>query len=231
MYLIYLDESGNSGVNLQNPQQPIFVLCALVVPEDKWLPIETKLQAGIDRFFPQPRPDDFEVHTNELINPRGFFRSFQVQHRLDFLQDWMRIAERNGLKVIYRAIVKKRLAHWIQNTYGSGVIINPHVVAFPLVAQVINSFLKSEPGSPLGILIADENKDVEYDVEKAIRLLRVDKSHLRLSQIIEKGFFVSSRTRVFSFSSATFAPFVRGAWRNRRLVSLSKPWIRRSYRG
>lgn len=197
MYLIYLDESGNSGVNLQDPQQPIFVLCALVVPEDKWLPVEIELQDSIDRFFPQPRPAGFEVHTNELINPRGYFRTFPVQHRLDFLQEWMTIAESNGLKVIYRAIAKKRLAQWIQNTYGAGVNINPHVVAFPLVAQVINSYLKSEPGSPLGILIADENKDVEYDIEKAIRLLRVDKSHLRLSQIIEKGFFVESHKSFF----------------------------------
>ena len=42
--------------------------------------------------------------------------------------------------------------------------------------------------------IADENKDVMYDVEKAIRLLRADMGALRLSQIIEKGFFIESHT-------------------------------------
>jgi hypothetical protein len=167
------------------------------VPEGKWLPIEIELQASIDRFFPQPRPDDFEVHANELINPRGFFRTIPIKHRLEFLEDWMQIAARNELKVIYRAIVKKRYARWLQTAFGGGVVINPHVAAFPLVAQVLNSYLKAEPGTPLGILISDENKDVEYDVEKTIRLLRGDSSHLRLSQIIEKGFFIESHKSLF----------------------------------
>lgn len=35
------------------------------------------------------------------------------------------------------------------------------------------------------------------DVEKAIRLLRVEPSALRLSQIIEKGFFIESDKSLF----------------------------------
>lgn len=197
MYLVYLDESGNTGNNLQETQQPVFVLCALLVPESKWLLIEMELQASIDRFFPSPRPLDFEVHANEIINPRHYFRQFPVRHRLDFVEDWMRIAARHELKVIYRAIVKKRFARWLQTTFGSGVLINPHVAAFALVAQVVNEYLKLVAGAPLGILISDENKDVIHDVEKAIRLLRGDPSSLRLSQIIEKGFFIESDKSLF----------------------------------
>lgn len=44
MHLIYLDESGNSGNNLGDPQQPIFVLGALVVPEACWLALEKDLE-------------------------------------------------------------------------------------------------------------------------------------------------------------------------------------------
>ena len=33
MHLIYLDESGQTGTNLKDPVQPIFVLGALIVPE------------------------------------------------------------------------------------------------------------------------------------------------------------------------------------------------------
>jgi Protein of unknown function (DUF3800) len=104
----------------------------------------------------------------------------------------MTIAAQHNLKVIYRAIVKKRFARWLQATFGSGVIINPRVAAFPMVAQVVNEYLKSLPDSPLGILISDENKDVMRDVEKAIRLLRTDLGTLRRGQIIEKGFFIES---------------------------------------
>ena len=49
------------------------------------------------------------------------------------------------------------------------------------------------PGSPLGILISDENQEVMPDIEKSIRLLRGEEGSLRLSQIVEKGFFIESQ--------------------------------------
>ena len=192
MHFIYLDESGNTGNNLNDVSQPIFVLGALIVPEQKWLKLEAELGAAIELAFPPPRPDDFEVHGTEIINARGFFRAFPIQKRLDFFKAWLEIAQRNELKFIYRAIAKKRYATWLQATFGSGVSINPHVVAFSLVAQVVNELLRTSPGAPLGMFISDENQQVVGDVEKSIRLLRGDLSSLRLGQIVEKGFFIES---------------------------------------
>jgi hypothetical protein len=40
MHLVYFDESGNSGTNLRDPQQPFFVLAALTVPETEWVGLE-----------------------------------------------------------------------------------------------------------------------------------------------------------------------------------------------
>ena len=71
MYLIYFDESGNTGTNLRDTQQPIFVLCALAVPKDKWLQVEQDLHAGVEAIYPAPRPDNFEIHAAELMSPRG----------------------------------------------------------------------------------------------------------------------------------------------------------------
>ena len=50
-------ESGQSGNNLNDLSQPIFVLAALVVPEARWLPVEKELLAAVATFFPPPRPD------------------------------------------------------------------------------------------------------------------------------------------------------------------------------
>lgn len=192
MHLVYLDESGNSGNNLNHAQQPIFVLAAMLVPEAEWLAIESELAAVVERFFPN-RPDDFEIHANEIINPRGFFRAFPIQTRLDFYKALMDVAARHKLKVIHRAIAKKRYLHWLEKTFGAGVVINPHLAAFPLVAHVVNDYLRQLPGSPLGIFISDENRDVMQDVEKSQRVLRGTPGRLHLSQIIEKGFFIDSR--------------------------------------
>lgn len=193
MHLIYLDESGQTGANLRDPVQPIFALGALVVPEACWLGLEKDLQAAIEAAFPQPRPDDFEIHATEISNPRkSFFKQYSISHRLAFRDDWFRLAQKHSLKFVYRAISKKRFADWSYNTFGSGVAINPHVAAFPLVARVVDDLLKSLPGSPLGIFISDENREVVGDIEKAIRFFRGAEGVLKLSQIIEKGFFIES---------------------------------------
>lgn len=193
MHLIYLDESGQTGTNLKDTAQPVFVLGALVVPEICWLALEKDLQAAIEKSFPPPRPDDFEVHATEISNPRkGHFKAFSIAHRLAFRDEWFRIAQKHALKLVYRGISKKRFADWTQNTFGSGVAINPHVAAFPLVARVVDDLLKSLPDAPLGIFISDENREVVGDVEKAIRFFRGTAGDLRLGQIIEKGFFIES---------------------------------------
>jgi hypothetical protein len=155
--------------------------------------LEKDLQAAIEKAFPAPRPEDFEIHATEISNPRkGHFKQFPIAHRLAFRDDWFRLAQKHALKFIYRAISKKRFADWSYHTFGSGVAINPHVAAFLLVARVVDDLLKSLPGSPLGILISDENREVVGDVEKAIRFFRGTEGDLKLGQIIEKGFFIES---------------------------------------
>src|SRR5258708_7078102 len=194
MHLIYLDESGQTGTNLRDIVQPVFVLGALIVPESAWLGLEKDVQTTIEKYFPPPRPDDFEIHATEISNPRhGYFRQFAIADRLAFRDEWLRIAQKHALKFIYRAISKKRFQTWSHNTFGTGIAINPHVAAFPLVARVVDDYLKSLPGSPLGIFISDENREVVGDVEKAIRILRGAEGVLKLGQIVEKGFFIDSQ--------------------------------------
>ncbi|MEK7678450.1 MAG: DUF3800 domain-containing protein [Verrucomicrobiota bacterium] len=191
MHLIYIDESGQTGTNLRDTAQSVFVLGALVVPESVWLGLEKDLQAVIERSFAPARPEDFEIHATEISNPRhSYFRQFPIAHRLAFRDEWFRVAQKHALKFVYRAISKKRFQTWSHNTFGSGVAINPHVAACPRVARVVDDLLKSLPGSPLGIFLSDENREVVGDVEKAIRVLRGTEGVLKLGQIVEKGFFI-----------------------------------------
>lgn len=192
MYLIYFDESGNTGNNLNDAQQPIFLLCALAVPESKWLEVERDLHAEVDRHLPPERPEGFEIHATDLIIGRQWFKSVPLSGRLAFRDAWFAVAARHDLKIVYRASAKKRFERWQRSVFGSGVAINPHVAAFPLVARVIDDWLKSLPDSPRGIFISDENKEIVRDVEKSIKVLRGIEGTLRLNQVIEKGFFIDS---------------------------------------
>jgi len=194
MHLIYLDESGQTGTNLRDTVQPVFVLGALIVPESVWLALEKDLQAAVEKSFPSPRPSGFEVHATEISNPRnGYFKQQAIAHRLAFRDAWFRIAHKYALRFIYRAITKKRFLEWSHANFGTGVAINPHVAAFPIVARVVDDYLKSLHGAPLGIFISDENREVVGDIEKAIRILRGVEGVLKLGQIVEKGFFIDSQ--------------------------------------
>ena len=119
MHLIYFDESGQTGTNLRDTVQPVFVLGALVVPESAWLVLEKDLQAAIEKYFPAPRPENFEIHATEISNPRnGYFRQLAVAHRLAFRDEWFRIAKKHALKFVYRAISKKRFLEWSHTSFG-----------------------------------------------------------------------------------------------------------------
>jgi len=192
MYLVYFDESGNSGTNYADPQQPIFALSALLVPHEIWPQLERDLEATIERFFPSPRRPGFEVHAGNIYSGRGEFRHSTIDHRLAFCDAWLEVAQKHGLKLISRAISKRRFQTWLQGEFGLGVLINPHVVAFALVARVVDDYLRSLPGSPLGIFISDENKEIVHDIEKSIKVLRGIEGALKLGPIIEKGFFIDS---------------------------------------
>jgi hypothetical protein len=196
MYLIYFDESGNTGNNLNDAQQPIFVLCALAVHKDKWLQVEQDLHAEIEKIYPSPRPDGFEIHATELMSGRQWCKSIPLADRVAFRDAWFSVAAKHDLRIVYRAIAKKRFERWMHATFGTGVAINPHVAAFPLVARVVDDWLKSVPNSPLGIFISDENKEIVRDVEKSIRVLRGVEGTLKLGQVIEKGFFIDSAKSV-----------------------------------
>jgi hypothetical protein len=193
MHLIYIDESGNTGKNLADPQQPVFVLGALVVPETSWQPIETALEAAIANHGPKTLGGEDEIHGGDLRQGTGVFKGVAVADRLKLRDAWLQVAIDHKLHFIYRAIIKKRYERWVASTFGPGVTVNPHLAAFPLIAQVANNLLRSFGKDVLGIIISDENREVVGDVERFQKLLRVTPGSLHLDRIIEKGFFIDSK--------------------------------------
>jgi len=190
MHLIYLDESGNTGNNLGDTQQPVFVLGALIVPEDCWLALENDMETLVAPFTVEE--GKFEIHAHELARGEGCFKGVDLPQRLKLRDDLLDLAIHHKLRFVYRSIVKKRYSRWLEQAYGGGVYINPHLAAFPLVAQTLNRLLREENTHTLGILIFDDNREVYLDVEKSLKVLRADPRILRLDHIIEKGFFIDS---------------------------------------
>lgn len=201
MHLIYIDESGNTGRNLADPQQPVFVLGALVVPEGLWQTIETALEQAIKNHGPASLIGDEEIHGVDIRQGTGIFKGVPVSDRLNLRDSWLQIAIDHKLHLIYRAIVKKRYERWMTAAFGAGISVNPHLAAFPLVAQVANNLLRSFGKDVLGIIISDDNREVVGDIERFQKLLRVTPGALHLDRIIEKGFFIdSSKSRLIQLA-------------------------------
>jgi hypothetical protein len=199
MHLVYFDESGNSGNNLNDSEQPIFVLGALIVPEECWQTLEGNLETSLASHFPDIAGAGEEIHSGDLRASRGVFKGVPVVKRVALRDSWLKIAQDHSLKFVYRSIEKKRYQKWMHNVFGVGVAVNPHIAAFPLVALVVNEHLAKQQA--LGVFISDENKEIVRDVEKSIRQLRLSAGPLRLSQIVEKGFFIdSSKSRILQLS-------------------------------
>ncbi len=195
MHLVYFNESGNSGNDLDNQQQPILVVGALIVPETCWLSLEADLEAAVAQNLPSLAATQQEIHGSDLRNGGGACRGVPVSQRLALRDPWLTLAQRHELRFVYRSIEKKRYKAWPLDTLGAGVAIHPQIAAFALVALVVNEYLATQ--NALGILIVDENKDVGRDVEKSIRQLRLADGPLRLSRVVEKGFFIdSTKSRV-----------------------------------
>jgi hypothetical protein len=78
MNLVYVDESGNTGLNLKDSQQPVFILAAMIVPEREWFTLEenffriARSLLGDDLSYP------FEIHATDLKSGRRLFKTMAL---------------------------------------------------------------------------------------------------------------------------------------------------------
>jgi hypothetical protein len=193
MNFVYIDESGNTGLNLKDPQQPVFILAAIILPEHKWFPLEKDFFKIAKNHFGDPLPYPFDVQAKELKSGRGLFERINFPQRLAFRDEMLQLLLDNDIDIIYRRIIKSKFAIFCEEQYGPGIRVNPYVMALPFVCTEIDHYLRQKGTNELGMLIFDEQKENLDNAERSLRTLRLDStSILRTSNIIEKGFFIDS---------------------------------------
>ncbi|MDD5674326.1 MAG: DUF3800 domain-containing protein [Chitinivibrionales bacterium] len=190
MILVYIDESGDTGHNLSDKQQPVFVLGGLIVPQSKWKELERQFHQIIVQFFGGDSLNEFELHTMDLVNRRGFFKPLSLEQTKAFRDKCLELVQMLDIKIVYRSIEKKEFQKFCEKTYGKGISIAPYIMALPFVCTRINEIIKAE--KDLGILIFDEHHNL-LEIEKSLRTLRLDTSStIQADNLIEQGFFVDS---------------------------------------
>jgi hypothetical protein len=193
MNLVYIDESGNTGLNLNDIQQPVFLLAAMIVDESKWFLLEKGYYDVAKECFGEPLPAKFEIHAQDLKSRRGMFEGLSLAQQLSFRDSMLHLLVSYGIPVIYRRIIKSKFKAFCEDNYGPGIMVNPYVMALPFVCMEVDYYLRRKGPAELGMLIFDEQKENLNDAELSLRTLRLDdNSALKTRNLIEKGFFSDS---------------------------------------
>ncbi|MBN1787452.1 MAG: DUF3800 domain-containing protein [Sedimentisphaerales bacterium] len=193
MNLVYLDESGNTGLNFKDTQQPIFVLAAIIIRADKWFSMEKDFYGILRRHFGGKLPDSIELKAMDLRVGRKSFKDLGQKECLAIRDNMLELLLNYEIPIVYQRIIKIKFEEFCEKQYGPGIKINPYIMALPFVCMEINHYLKQKNLNELGMLIFDEQKESFNEAEKSLKTLRLDSnSILKTTNLIEKGFFVDS---------------------------------------
>lgn len=197
MHFFYLDESGDTGANLHDAQQPIFVLAGMSVADKKWNNTKERLDAVIADYFKGNVPENFEVHSHQLLSPNGegFFADHPIEDRLKLVKDLLNLIVELGHYVHYYAIEKSSLENancQYQTVYDT---CHPYLLSFDYLITYMNWHVKENLGqSARGMIVMDEKEEHHNSVEKIIQNRRFEvPANQKVKWIVEFSYPIDSR--------------------------------------
>lgn len=197
MHFFYIDESGDTGRDLLNAEQPIMVLGGLSLSDEKWNNTQIEFSKILSNFFGGNVPADFELHSTELLSPSGggHFRGLLMESRTQLAKDLLNILVTQSHNVHYIAFDKTKV-HKIP--CGARLCFNPsrpYELAFDYLITYINWFIKNKLGSTArGLIILDEKRDQYDNIERILkdRRFQTVQTH-KVKRIVEFGYPVDSK--------------------------------------
>lgn len=197
MHFFYLDESGDTGENLADCSQPVFVLAGLSVADKKWNNTKESLDEIVSDYFKGSVPANFELHATELLSPKGEgpFDGHAIADRLALVRKLLGLLDQLGHYAHFFAIEKSRVA---ANECGFAAHYNaknPYLVAFDYLITYINWHVKENLGkSARGMLVLDEKPEHHASIESIIHHRRFNVPAVqKVKWIVEFSYPVDSK--------------------------------------
>lgn len=197
MHFYYLDESGCTGQDLENKEQPIFVLGGVSVRDEGWNATQEQLASIIANYFEGSIPEGFELHSEDLLSPNGdnFFSGYDRTRRNTLAKEILGLLSARGHAVHFYAIDKAKLASESCTIDMSYDLKIPYLVSYDYLITHINWFLKERRGkSARGMLIIDTKEQFQDVIEMITykRRFGAPISH-RVKWIVEFSYPLDSR--------------------------------------
>ena len=163
MHFYYIDESGDSGTNLEDAGQPIFVLGGISVRDEGWNKTHEMFEKTIAGYFEPDRiPANFELHANDLLGPygAGAFAGHDAERRYGLCTSILDMLAERHHKVHFYAVDKTKMQHSnpeIGLEFDAKV---PYLVAFDYLITYINKDIQKNLGqSARGMIFLDEKSN------------------------------------------------------------------------
>lgn len=197
MHFFYVDESGDTGRDLLNAEQPIMVLGGLSVSDEKWNNTQIEFDRIISAYFNGHVPQDFELHCTDLLSPQGngHFAGHPMADRTQLAKDLLNILVSQSHNVHYIAFDKPK----VHNVACGAVLCfnpsRPYELGFDYLITYINWYIKNKLGSTArGLIILDEKRDQYDNIERILndRRFQTVQAH-RVKRIVEFGYPVDSK--------------------------------------
>ena len=145
MYLVFLSESGLTGLSSGDPSQPHHVHAGLLVQENQYISMSGEYDALMRRHFGGPPGTDgvpMNLRPSDLYQGRGEFRSWSPERRAELIQDCLSILIRRETPLLVSYINKEEYQQ-ARATEGNSLFgdTDPSRLAFSRLLLALTMFL------------------------------------------------------------------------------------------
>ena len=169
-YIVYVDESGDHGMESIDEQFPVFVLAFCVFHKGHY---SEKVVPALEKFkFKHFGHDQIVLHESDIRKERGCFRIFpnrEQKHR--FLDELTSIIEESHFILISCVIDKKRLKEQQEKPP------NPYHIALRFCLETLHDFLKEKGEERKRTHIVVEQRGKKEDNELELEFRRICDDH------------------------------------------------------
>ena len=162
-FVVYVDESGDHGMQTLDPQYPMFVLAFCVFHKRYY---SEKVVPALHKFkFNHFGHDLVVLHEHEIRKEKGAFKFANRQHKQEFLSELTGIIESSNFILISCAIDKARLRE------RAGTSHNPYHLALGFCLETLYELMqeKQQDGALTHVVVECRGKKEDNELELEFR--------------------------------------------------------------
>ncbi len=194
MYLMYANESGNTGTDLDNKEQPLLSLTGIALDDKDWYDISNEFEKRKSEICPDLVSS--EVHAVDIFSAsksskKGYdFRKYTLKEDLKILEDLVNFIVSYNFPIFNCIINKSAYRKTINKYIGNSVKIDPYLLGFTCISSAYNDYLIHEQKN--GMIFLDEIKDKIKDINILYDKLLFTNFESNTNNIIEKVVYLES---------------------------------------